>query len=114
VLQSRRGRALALAASVAHPERVPPDAAARLVRAYATAPGFDAANAAMRAGRFTALDRIAVPVTLAWPDRDRLVRSPDTVPANVRTVVLHDCGHLPTWDDPEQVAAALLAGAARG
>ena len=40
----------------------------RLARAYATAPGFRAANDAMRAGRFTALDRLTIPVTLAWPE----------------------------------------------
>jgi hypothetical protein len=24
--------------------------------------------------------------------------------------VLHDCGHVPMWDSPEQVTALLLAG----
>jgi pimeloyl-ACP methyl ester carboxylesterase len=26
--------------------------------------------------------------------------------------VLRGCGHLPTWDDPEQVARVLLVGSA--
>jgi hypothetical protein len=30
----------------------------------------------------------------------------------VREAVLRDCGHLPTWDDPVQVADALLYGSA--
>lgn len=113
--RSPGGRRLVLAGIVAHPERVPPAAALALVRAYATAPGFRAVNDAMRANRFTALDRIRVPVTLAWGERDRLVGPPVHLPANVRTRVLSGCGHLPMWDDPEQVAGVLLAGsAARG
>jgi pimeloyl-ACP methyl ester carboxylesterase len=110
VVRSARGRRAALSGSLAHPERVPPPAALQLVQAYADAPGFDAVNDGMRAGRFTALERIDVPVTLAWPDRDRLVARARGVPPRVREVVLRDCGHLPTWDDPEQVAAALLDG----
>ncbi len=48
------------------PERVPYEDALRLVRAYADAPGFEAANRGMRAGRFDGLAEIAVPLTLAW------------------------------------------------
>jgi pimeloyl-ACP methyl ester carboxylesterase len=112
LLRTRAGRRLILGASAAHPERIPPAAAVRLVRAYATAPGFEAVNDAMRAGRFTALDRIAVPVTLAWPEHDRLVARPRRVPDGVRSVALRGCGHLPTWDDPGQVAKLLLEGSA--
>ena len=110
LLRSDRGRRLVLGASAAHPERIPPAAAVRLVRAYATAPGFQAVNDAMRAGRFTALDSIDVPVTLAWPEHDRVVARPRSLPAGVRSVVLRGCGHLPTWDDPAQVARVLLDG----
>jgi pimeloyl-ACP methyl ester carboxylesterase len=108
LLASDGARSLALSATVAHPERVPRDEAVRLVRAYADAPGYDAANAAMRAGRFASLERIRVPVTLAWPDRDRLVGRPAYLPPRVRNVVLRDCGHMPMWDDPRQVARMLL------
>lgn len=103
------GRRLLLAASVAHPERVPPEAAERLVRSYATAPGLPEANDRMRASRFEALADIDVPVTLAWPDRDRLVVRPRTLPGHVRNVTLRGCGHIPMWDDPAQVAGAILA-----
>ena len=112
LLRTERGRRLVLAANAAHPERIPPDAALRLVRSYATAPGFQAVNDAMRASRFTALAEISVPVTLAWPEHDRLVRRPRSLPDGVRSVVLRGCGHLPTWDDPEQVARVLLEGSA--
>jgi pimeloyl-ACP methyl ester carboxylesterase len=110
VLATARGRRLALGATMAHPERVPPREALRLVRAYAAAPGYDAVNAAMRSGRFDGLDRLRVPVTFGWPDRDRLVARPRALPAAARNVVLRDCGHVPMWDSPEQVAALLLEG----
>ena len=110
LLRTAAGRRLALAGSAARPERIPPAAALRLVRAYALSPGFDEANDAMRAGRFTRLDDIAVPLTFAWPEHDRLVGRPRRLPAGARSVTLTGCGHLPTWDDPEQVARVLLDG----
>ncbi|HEX5924612.1 MAG TPA: hypothetical protein VFY45_12330 [Baekduia sp.] len=91
---------------------MPPAAAARLVRAYAHGPDFPAVNAAMRAGHFTALADIGVPVTLAWPQLDRLVTRPQVLPAHVRNVTLTDCGHIPTWDDPDAAARVLLEGSA--
>jgi pimeloyl-ACP methyl ester carboxylesterase len=108
VLRSGRGRRLALAANVGHPDRVPYADALRLVRTYARSPGFVEVNAAMRASRFAELAEITVPVVLAWPDLDRIVSRPRSLPGNVRSVVLRGCGHMPTWDDPEQVAALLL------
>jgi pimeloyl-ACP methyl ester carboxylesterase len=51
-----------------------------------------------------------VPLTFAWPDHDRLVGRPRRLPAGARSVTLTGCGHLPTWDDPEQVARVLLEG----
>jgi pimeloyl-ACP methyl ester carboxylesterase len=112
LLKTERGRRIALGGTIAHPERVPYAAALQLVRAYADAPGFEAANAGMRAGRFTGLAEIAVPLTLAWPEHDRLVGRPRAVPATAREFRLRGCGHMPTWDDPELVARVLLAGSA--
>lgn len=108
LLRSAAGRRAALAANVAHPERVPYEDALRLVRAYAKASGFHAVNAAMRAGRFTQLAELTVPVTLAWPEHDHIVNRPKQLPGNVFSVVLRGCGHMPTWDDPDQVADLLL------
>jgi pimeloyl-ACP methyl ester carboxylesterase len=110
VLASEGGRRIALGATMAHPERVPPREALRLVKAYAAAPGYDTVNASMRAGRFEALDRIDVPLTFGWPDRDRLIARPARLPAAARNVVLRDCGHVPMWDSPEQVTDLLLVG----
>ncbi len=108
VLRSRRGRRLLLRGTVGHPERVPPAAAERLVRAYVCSPGFESANAAMRASVFAGAKQIEVPVTLAWGELDRLVSPPRRVPLHWRTALLRDCGHIPTWDDPEQVARVVL------
>lgn len=113
LLQTERGRRLVLRGSIAHPERVPPAAAYRLVRAYALSPGFERANAEMRKTLFTGFEEIDAPITLAWADRDRLVSPPRSLPETVHTAVLRDCGHVPTWDDPDQVAGVILAGAAR-
>jgi pimeloyl-ACP methyl ester carboxylesterase len=106
------GRRALLGGVMVHPERVPPAAAAHVVRAYAAAPGFLAANRAMRAGHFADLERIEVPVTLGWPNHDRLVSRPARLPPQVHSRVLRDCGHLPMWDAPDEVAALLLEGSA--
>jgi pimeloyl-ACP methyl ester carboxylesterase len=102
-------RRVVMAMFVAHPERMPARAARDLIRAYALAPGFAEVNAAMRANRFSGLGRMPVPVTLAWPEHDRLVARLRHPPPDVRTVILRDAGHLPMWDDPRQVAALLLS-----
>ncbi|HWD75474.1 MAG TPA: alpha/beta hydrolase [Solirubrobacteraceae bacterium] len=100
---------LLLRGSVAHPRRVPREEAAHLVRAYALAPGFTAVNDAMRAGQFEGLERIRCPVTLVWPDHDRLVSRPVWVPERISNVALADSGHVPTWDTPEPLARLLIS-----
>ena len=107
--RSRRLRCGVMSMFAAHPERVPAEAAARLIRAYGRAPGFPAVNAAMRAGTFSSLADIRVPVTLAWPEHDRVVGRVRNPPPNVRTVILRDAGHLPMWDAPREVAELLLS-----
>jgi pimeloyl-ACP methyl ester carboxylesterase len=109
LLRTRRVLDLAVRGVTRYPERVPADAVRSLVRAYASAPGFARANAAMRSSVFEGMDEIDVPVTLAWAEYDRLVRPPVVPPEGVRTIVLRDCGHLPTWDDPEAVSDAILS-----
>lgn len=113
VARSRRGRRLALGVTVHDPAKVPPRAALRLLRSYARAPSYTEANTEMRAGVFVGLERIRVPVTLLWPEHDRLIGRPAQLPPSVRNLTLAGCGHVPMWDDPAMVAAALLAGSAR-
>ena len=110
--RTRRGRHALLHGSVGHPERVPPAAAARLVHSYLTAPAYSAANSQMRSSVLSGVEEIDVPVTLAWGELDRLVRPPRIVPSGWRTRVLRECGHVPTWDDPEQVSSLLLEASA--
>jgi pimeloyl-ACP methyl ester carboxylesterase len=92
---------------------VPSEDAYALVRAYARATGFTRANHEMRSDLFRGFEDIRVPVTMAWADRDRSVYPPDRVPAGVEVRTLRDCGHVPTWDSPEQVAAVIREGAGR-
>ncbi|HZN89051.1 MAG TPA: alpha/beta fold hydrolase [Thermoleophilaceae bacterium] len=108
LVRSVRGRRALLSSSIGHPERVPPRAAARLVRSYVTAPGFEGANAAMRSAVFSGMREIEAPVTLAWGELDRLVAPPRQRPEGARAVLLRGCGHIPTWDDPAQVASVVL------
>jgi pimeloyl-ACP methyl ester carboxylesterase len=58
------------------------------------------------------------PTTIAWGEHDRLLlyrpqsaRARAALPA-ARHVTLSGCGHVPTWDDPEQVARVLLEASA--
>jgi pimeloyl-ACP methyl ester carboxylesterase len=102
-------RRAAMGMFVAHPDRMPPAAVRDLIRAYALAPGFHEVNAAMRASTFSGLARIRVPVTIAWPEHDRMVGRLRHPPPNVRTVILRGAGHLPMWDDPARVADLLLS-----
>jgi pimeloyl-ACP methyl ester carboxylesterase len=104
----RRG---VLMTQVAHPDRIPRPDVLALLQHFAKAKGLKPANDAMRAANFTRLGDIAAPVTLVWCERDRLIARPRQLPAHVEEAVLPDCGHLPMWDDPIAVAAAILAGA---
>lgn len=110
LVKSPGGRRLALLGSVARPENLSPEDAAALIDAYAGAPDFTRVNRAMRRSTFKRLAEVDVPVTLVWPDRDRLVPRASGIPHGVRERVLPGAGHIPMWDDPQGVADALLAG----
>ena len=111
-LSTARGRRRALGRFVHHPERLSQAEALSMVRAYVTAPAYPQASALMRSGRIGSIDDLGVPLTLAWAEFDRIVRRPreGVIPAKVRQVTLPDCGHVPTWDDPELVARVILSG----
>jgi pimeloyl-ACP methyl ester carboxylesterase len=70
--------------------------------------------AATRQERFRDGRAIAVPVTVAWGERERLIppgaRHRDELPAHTRYVTLPGCGHLALWDDPQLVARTILEG----
>jgi pimeloyl-ACP methyl ester carboxylesterase len=96
---------------VARPRRLPPDEAALWSRLYAEAPAFW--DLLQDAPSWDA-PVPACPTTIAWGDRDRLLIYSRQAPRARRRlprathVTLTGCGHIPTWDDPEQVARVLL------
>jgi len=114
IVRSKRLRTLAFTGTMVNSTEITAAQALHRIRAYANGPGFDRANAELRASVFTGFDEIPVPVTLAWGEYDRLVRPPSTPPAVTRTVILTGCGHVPTWDDPAQVAALIRASTTDG
>lgn len=113
VMLSSRARRLALSAFVARPERVPYSAATRMIRSYGRATAYQATSTAMRQNFFTAMDRIVVPVTLAFGERDRLIRPAQIQAGEVRSILLPGCGHIPMWDAPELVARTIEQTARR-
>jgi pimeloyl-ACP methyl ester carboxylesterase len=85
---------------------------AETIRRTAAAPSFGAMRRALGRYRVQSMD-FACPVTIAWGSHDRLLltrphagRARERLP-QARHVTLHGCGHIPTWDDPEQVARVI-------
>lgn len=99
----------------AHPGRIPADETAANIRAVARAPWFEETLRAITSERFSGGEQIAVPVTIAWGERDRLLlprqarRAQRAIPS-ARAVTLRGCGHIPMPDDPGQVAQVLVEG----
>jgi pimeloyl-ACP methyl ester carboxylesterase len=108
-------RTLTFSQVVAKPRMLGAADAAAQVRALAEAPWFDDTLPAIADERFTGGEAIQVPVTIAWGTKDRLLlprqgrRAVRMIPG-ARLVMLTGCGHVPTYDDPEQVARVLLDG----
>jgi pimeloyl-ACP methyl ester carboxylesterase len=113
LVRKPEGRRRALASQMRHTERMTPEQAATIIRGYAQAPAYDAANDEMRSSVVGDLSDVGVPLTLAWAEYDTLVRrSPlPSAPPSTRQVVLPDAGHIPTWDQPEMVAGLILEAA---
>jgi pimeloyl-ACP methyl ester carboxylesterase len=113
-LRSAAGRTLLHGHLFGRPWRIPAEEAIRATHNFAASPGFDATFPHVIAFDWDHGD-LDVPVTVAWGTRDWLLiprqgrRARRRMP-HARHVWLRGCGHVPTWDDPEQVAAVLLAG----
>ena len=108
-------RALLSSHATARPWRIPPEDYALWARVYAQAPAFWELLESLDNWRSPLP---ACPTTIAWGEKDRLLiysrqapRARRTLPAAVH-LTLRGCGHVPTWDDPNQVARVLL-GASR-
>jgi pimeloyl-ACP methyl ester carboxylesterase len=110
---SPTARKVAFGQFVEHPERLSPQDAIESSAALAHAPWFDDTLDALVAERFIGAGRPGCKVTVAWGEKDRLLlprqasRAAAAVPG-ARMVLLHGCGHVPTYDDPDQVARVLL------
>jgi pimeloyl-ACP methyl ester carboxylesterase len=108
-------RTLAFGHLAARPWRIPADEAAGAMHNLARSPGFEATLEAIGDHTFGG-HTLDCPVTVAWGEKDRLLiysrqsaRARRLLP-DARHVTLRGCGHVPTWDDPEQIARVLLEG----
>ena len=98
-------RRLTFASSSTDPGALDPGLARGVARALRTCTGYEAMIAATDRITFDRGDRVVVPVTIAFGDRDRILPAPDNqqrqaAPPGARWEVLPGCGHAPMWDAP--------------
>jgi pimeloyl-ACP methyl ester carboxylesterase len=110
IARSRVVRAALTSHAVGRPALLPPAEAALWTRAYAGAPSF---WKVLRVSDWS-IGPPQCATTIAWGERDWLLpfsrqapRARQMLP-DARHITLRGCGHVPTWDDPEQVARVLL------
>jgi pimeloyl-ACP methyl ester carboxylesterase len=114
------GRVAMFSQIYGRPWRMSPADAMAAVDAFLDAPAFEPALEAFGHYRFGAGDELrGVPVTVAWGTRDALLIPRQAARARrllpwAQHVALRGCGHVPCHDDPEAVAAVLLAGSREG
>ena len=113
------GRTLLFEQLFAKPWRLAPDEVLATVDAFLASASTQAALELFRAHTFhDAHELRGVPLTIAWGDHDHLLLTRQRARARrvlpwARHVELPGCGHVPFSDDPELLAAVLLAGARR-
>jgi pimeloyl-ACP methyl ester carboxylesterase len=115
VTATQFGRAATLGIFVAKPGNLTAAGAAESTRALAGAEWFDETLMAISTSSFSDGSQISVPVTIAWAEHDRVLWPRQAARAaaaitSARIVTLTGCGHVPTFDDPEQVARVILEG----
>jgi pimeloyl-ACP methyl ester carboxylesterase len=117
LLGTAAGRTLLLGQTFGRPWQMTRDEALATLDAAIDAPGFERCSAAFSQHTFHDADALrGVPLTIAWGDKDRLLLYRQAARARrvlpwARHVTLRGCGHVPFTDDPEQVAAVVVAGA---
>ena len=117
VVRSPLGRQATIGLMYGRPAKRDADEAVEDLVQLARAPGWEATLPISREYVFRDGDELAVPVMIGWGTRDRLLiprqaeRARALLP-RARHVPLPRCGHIPMSDDPEGVAALLLAGSA--
>jgi pimeloyl-ACP methyl ester carboxylesterase len=98
---------------VRHGDRYSPEELTATMRGTAEAASFWPMLRALDEHRIDAMT-FECPLTVAWGSHDFLLLSrPQSARARerlpqARHVTLHGCGHIATWDDPEQVARVIL------
>ncbi len=116
VLTSRAGRAASFWLLLGHPGRLPAEHALADALALRDAPGFE--PVARHARRYAFQGEVAVPVTVAWGTRDRILvprqadRARRQLP-HARHVPLPRAGHVPMYDEPALVAELIMETADR-
>jgi pimeloyl-ACP methyl ester carboxylesterase len=120
IMRRPRLRRQALREIVAHGERVPPAAAAQIIRdSLGCSVYFDLMDAIVRDGPIRTLDGVECPVLIAWGTRDRILpverysqRFREMLP-DAEWVALPGAGHIPMSDEPELVARTITGFAGR-
>lgn len=111
------GRVLLFGQVMARPWRLRPQEAVGALHALAGSSAFDECLEVNTRQQFRGGEEIQVPTTVAWGERDRLLiprqarRAARAIPG-ARHVTLRGCGHVPTWDAPDQVARVVLEASA--
>jgi len=115
IVRSPLGRQATIGLMYGRPAKRDPDDAVEDLVQLARAPGWEATLPISREYAFRDGEQLQVPVTIGWGTRDRLLiprqaeRARAALP-RARHVLLPRCGHIPMSDDPDGVAALLLAG----
>jgi pimeloyl-ACP methyl ester carboxylesterase len=117
--RSEAFRAIALRNQMLNGARISARDSAAMMRDFAQTPVFEDYLEQARARQVEGLERIDVPVTIAWGDTDRVLPRDDHEPfyrerlPDARYVTLKKAGHTPFWDAPERVADVIAQTALR-
>ncbi len=112
IVASPAGRRMSVGMIVAKPADLSPERTIGDALAMRRGKGFIAMARALHGYAFDGVP--AVPVTIAWGDHDRILIPRQATRAEQRLplathVGLAGCGHVPMSDDPELIAATILA-----